>query len=245
MKGKTVNRSLPPPVQCREGFFIPLQYPRQELLVALAHLVLLGRLRAASVMNFVVDREKFQKKRRTRRAVSYPPRGRIWFWTMCGSCPFSWGKQCIRMGDRDDETCRLSTCDGAGMRRSGGSGAGVASDRHSSLRPVPNPGCADRSQPAGCRGQRCYHLQINWDLVERLCSAVARGFGITRHSTNRHDESRTRVYPVSHALDAYWNDREAVARPLRCHRWVFGTKHEWPRGTGPAKLNRSEFLAAE
>src|SRR5436309_14400523 len=34
MKGKTVNRSLPPPVQCREGFFIPLQYPRQELLVA-------------------------------------------------------------------------------------------------------------------------------------------------------------------------------------------------------------------
>src|SRR5436309_11476612 len=62
MKSKTVNRSLPPPVQCREGFFIPLQYPRQELLVALAHLVLLGRLRAASVMNFVLDREKFQKK---------------------------------------------------------------------------------------------------------------------------------------------------------------------------------------
>src|SRR5438093_12458884 len=88
MKGKTVNRSLPPPVQCREGFFIPLQYPRLALLVALAHLVLLasgppsgsfrytpfgasllpagpphalGRLRAASVMNFVVDREKFQK----------------------------------------------------------------------------------------------------------------------------------------------------------------------------------------
>src|SRR5438445_34331 len=136
--GSTLTaRSRPPPVQCREGFFIPLQYPRQELLVALAHLVLLasgppsgsfrytpfgasllpagpphalGRLRAASVMNFVVDREKFQKKRRTRRAVSYPPRGRIWFWTMCGSCPFSWGKQCIRRGDRDDETCRLSTC---------------------------------------------------------------------------------------------------------------------------------------
>jgi len=52
---------LPPPVQCREGFLIPLQYPRQELLVALAHLLLLGRLRAASVMNFVLDREKFQK----------------------------------------------------------------------------------------------------------------------------------------------------------------------------------------
>src|SRR5438552_12605731 len=186
MKGKTVNRSLPPPVQRCEGFFIALPYPRQELLVALAHLVLLasdppsgsfrytpfgasllpagpphalGRLRAACVMNFVVDREKFQKKRRTRRALpSYPPRGRIWFWTMCGSCPFSWGKQCIRRGDRDDKSCRLSNCDGAGMRRSGGSGAGVASDRHSSLRPVPNPGCADRSQPAGCRGQRCHHL---------------------------------------------------------------------------------------
>src|SRR5438552_7918420 len=92
MKGKTVNRSLPPPVQCREGFFIPLQYPRQELLVALAHLVLLasgppsgsfgytpfaasllpaspppplGRLRAPSFMNFFVARETFQKKHLT------------------------------------------------------------------------------------------------------------------------------------------------------------------------------------
>src|SRR2546427_6065219 len=99
MKGKTVNRSLPPPVQCREGFFIPLQYPRQELLVALAHLVLVGRLRAASVMNFVVDREKFQKKRRTRRALpSYPPRGCIWLLRWVNSV-FAWGIAMMKVAD--------------------------------------------------------------------------------------------------------------------------------------------------
>src|SRR5438093_3213963 len=163
MKRKTVNRSLPPPVQRREGFFIPLQYPRQELLVALAHLLLLGRLRAASVMNCVVDGEKFQKNdgRVGRchhilgKGVNIPilaEEGNVLGIKSCQKNKRRLNK-CIRMEDREDESCRLSNCDGGNTHGNGDSGAGFASGRPSSLRSVPNPSCADRSQSARCRGQ--------------------------------------------------------------------------------------------
>src|SRR2546428_1970518 len=63
MNSETVNRPLMAAVHSREGFFVPLQYPRQELVVALAHLLVLGRLCAAYVYEFHQEPRKVPKKR--------------------------------------------------------------------------------------------------------------------------------------------------------------------------------------
>src|SRR5437660_12265749 len=54
VQSEAINRPLPAPIQCREGFFVTIQYPRQKCFVTLVHLVVVGRPRAASVMNSAI-----------------------------------------------------------------------------------------------------------------------------------------------------------------------------------------------
>ena len=59
MQSETINRALPAPIERREGFFVAIQHPDQEFFIAFDHLLPVGRLRAASVMNSDLHFDKF------------------------------------------------------------------------------------------------------------------------------------------------------------------------------------------